>query len=169
MESHVVIKSAQISDVPAMQVFIFEHGVNQWNYLHRQSVSAHLADIEIGKTQALLATVDDELAGFTTFMTSTALAHYQAPEHRGSTHGYICEAVVHRERACHGLGTTLLRAATVQLAAQGFKEIYIERHEENLASAGMMRKAGFFEIAVFKDTQRRVAGSHRTSVSRLIL
>lgn len=169
MKSHVVIKSAQISDVPAMLMFIFEHGMNQWNYLNRQSVSAHLADIEIARAQALLATIDGELAGFTTFMLSTGLAHYQAPEHRGSTHGYICEAVVHRERAGRGVGTILLRAATVQLAAQGFNEIYIERHEENLASAGMMRKAGFFEIAVFKDTKRRVAGSQRTSVSRLIL
>lgn len=169
MKSHVVIKSAQISDVPAMLVFIFEHGVNQWNYLHQQSVSAHLADIEIARTQALLATIDGELTGFTTFMPSTGLAHYQTLGHRGSTHGYICEVVVHRERARRGVGTTLLRAATVQLAAQGFKEIYIERHEENLASAGMMRKAGFFEIAVFKDTKRRVAGSQRTSVSRLIL
>lgn len=169
MKNDLEITKAQIFDVPAMYAFIFEHGVNPWNYLSHQYIGAHLAEIESGKTQGLLIRLDGEIAGLTTFTSSTELARYQAPEHLGSVHGYISEAVVHRERAGHGIGTTLLRAAVAELAAQGHKEIYAERHEENKASAGMMRKAGFVEIDVFEDLDRRAAGSRRTSVSRLIL
>jgi L-amino acid N-acyltransferase YncA len=169
MKNDLVIRKAQSLDVPAMYAFIFEHGVNPWNYLSHQYIGAHLAEIESGKTQGLLIRLEGEIAGLTTFMSSTEQAHYQAPAYCGSAHGYISEAVVHRERTCCGIGATLLRAAVVELAAQGHKEIYAERHEENKASAGMMRKAGFVEIDVFEDLERRAAGSRRTSVSRLIL
>lgn len=169
MKNNLVIKKAQFLDVPVMYAFIFEHGVNPWNYLTHQYIGAHLAEIESGKTQGLLIMLDGDIAGLTTFMSSTELAHYQAPEYHGSTHGYISEAVVHRERTCCGIGATLLRAAVAELAAQGHKEIYAERHEENKASASMMRKAGLVEIDVFEDLERRAVGSRRTSVSRLVL
>lgn len=169
MTDHLTIHGARNADVPTVLAFIFEHGINPWNYLHRPSLVAHLADIETGKTQALLATLNDELAGVVTFMASTAMAQYQKEAHRGDAHGYISEAVVHGAHSGCGIGTSLLRAATSQLAAQGFREIYIERHEENLASAGMMRKTGFVEIDLYKDPARRATGFRRTSVSRLLV
>jgi hypothetical protein len=42
--------------------------------------------------------------------------------------------------------------------------LLIDRHEENLASAGMMRKAGFTELRTFVDLQRRDYGSRKTTV-----
>lgn len=167
MENDVALRTATGSDVPMMKAFIFAHGANQWNFLPEDGVAAHLGDIENGATQAVLAHVAGELAGFVTFMASTELSHYQGTASKGSAHGYICEAVVHRAQAGKGLGARMLRAAVAQLKAQGFQEIFIERHEENLASAGMMRKAGFVEIDVFDDPQRRAHGSRRTSVCRL--
>ena len=97
------------------------------------------------------------------------MARYQSREHVGYPHGYVCEAVVHRAHAGKGLGSKLLREAVAELCRQGLKEIYIERHEENRASAGMMRKAGFTEVATFDDPQRRSSGSRRTTVCRIIV
>lgn len=169
MKNDLVVRNADGADVPAMQAFIFEHGANQWNFLPEDGVAAHLADIENGATRALLATQDGELVGLATFMTSNALSHYQAGAKRRRGHGYVCEVVVHRANAGQGIGARLLREAITQLAALGIKDIFIERHEENLASAGMMRKAGFVEIDLFDDHERRISGSRRTSVSKLSL
>jgi ribosomal protein S18 acetylase RimI-like enzyme len=162
------IRSAHSADVPAMLPFIFEHGKNQWNYLPEADVGEHLAGIAGGKIQAVIAVIDGVMVGFVTFMSSRAQAHYREPEQRGFPHGYICEVVVHRAHVGKGIGACLLKAATIRLAEQGFTELYIERHEENIASAGMMRKAGFVEIDCFDDPARRESGSRRTTVCRLI-
>ncbi len=61
----------------------------------------------------------------------------------------------------------LLKQALALLAAQGVYTVYIDRHEENAASAGMMRKAGFVEIDTFAEPARRPHGSGRTTVCRV--
>lgn len=169
MEGKFVVRHAEAADIPAMSAFIFEHGANQWNYLPEADVAAHLAAIAEGKAQAVLAEADGALAGFVTFMSARTMVRYQSMDRVGYPHGYVCEAVVHRECAGKGLGSRLLRAAVEELCRQGFKEIYIERHEENMASAGMMRKAGFVEVATFDDPERRASGSRRTTVCRIMM
>lgn len=169
MKDQIITRSATAEDIAAMHAFIFEHGVNQWNFLPPDDVTAHLNAIADGRTQAVLAESSGILLGFVTYMTARTMARYQSREHVGYPHGYVCEAVVHREHAGKGLGSWLLTEAVARLGTQGFKEIYIERHEENLASAGMMRKAGFTEVATFDDPQRRSSGSRRTTVCRVIL
>lgn len=77
---------------------------------------------------------------------------------------YICEAVVHPAAAGQGLGSALLEAVLAQLADEGIEDVYIDRHEENLASAGMMRKAGFVELETYADPARRPNGSGRSTV-----
>ncbi len=169
MKDEIITRSATADDIAAMLAFIFEHGANQWNFLPADDVAAHLGAIADGRTQAVLAESAGILLGFVTFMVTRTMARYQSREYLGYPHGYVCEAVVHREHAGRGLGSRLLKEVIARLAAQGRKEIYIERHEENLASAGMMRKAGFTEVATFDDPQRRSSGSRRTTVCRLIL
>lgn len=169
MEGQMTVRLAEAADIPAMKVFIFEHGSNQWNYLPEAEVGMHLAGIAEGKVQAVVAEASGKLAGFVTFMRAQSMARYRPQDSVAHQHGYICEAVVHRECAGKGWGSTLLRAAIEELGRQGFKEIYIERHEENQASAGMMRKAGFVEIDTFDDPERRSSGSRRTTVCRLIV
>ncbi|HLD65736.1 MAG TPA: GNAT family N-acetyltransferase, partial [Pseudomonas sp.] len=63
--------------------------------------------------------------------------------------------------------SALLQAAVAALASQGIRDIYIERHEQNPGSAGMMRKAGFVERSTFDDPQRRAGGSRRTTLCYL--
>lgn len=166
---NIIVRNAAAADIPAMHAFIFEHGTNQWNFLPEEDVAAHLGAIAGGETQAVLAEVNGALAGFVTFMTARGMAHYRSLECRDDAHGYVCEAVVHRQWAGKGIGSRLLHEAVARLAAQGFRDIFIERHEQNLASAGMMRKAGFVEIDTFDDPARRNSGSRRTTVCRLVV
>jgi L-amino acid N-acyltransferase YncA len=71
---------------------------------------------------------------------------------------------VRRDRVGQGLGTRLLREALASLSSRGVSSVFIDRHEENLASAGMMRRAGFVEVDTYADFQRRPHGSGRTTV-----
>jgi ribosomal protein S18 acetylase RimI-like enzyme len=168
MMENIRVREAHAGDVEDMTAFIFMHGPNQWNHLPEEDVGAHIAAIADGKTGAVLAEIEGRLAGFVTFTASRSMTRYQSRENIGHRHGYVCEAVVHRDHAGKGIGAQLLRRVVAALAANGHTEIYIERHEENLASAGMMRKAGFIEIDTFDDPVRRTSGSRRTTVCRLM-
>lgn len=161
-------RAAQPADIPAMAAFIFEHGPNPWNHLPEDAVLAHLRGIAEGSVRAVLAErADGTLAGFVTFLASDDFAHHQPVERRDLPRGYVGEAVVHRDLAGRGLGSRLLGEAVRGLGELGIHDIYIERHEENAGSAGMMRKAGFVEVATFADPQRRTSGSRRTTLCYL--
>ena len=97
------------------------------------------------------------------FRRTEDFAHYQ-PQRADAPRAYICEAVVHPAAAGQGLGSALLEAVLAQLADEGIEDVYIDRHEENLASAGMMRKAGFVELETYADPARRPNGSGRSTV-----
>ncbi|MFI8479744.1 GNAT family N-acetyltransferase [Pseudomonas sp. NPDC078700] len=158
------LRLAYAADIDAMGSLIFEHGPNQWNYLPPAQVNAHLQAVASGEVDAMLADTGSELLGFVSYCLSSDFARYQPLERINNPQAYICEAVTARQVAGQGLGSRLLMAAIDALAEQGVKDIYIERHEENAASAGMMRKAGFNEIDCFDDKARRPNGSGRTSV-----
>ncbi|WP_256574322.1 GNAT family N-acetyltransferase [Pseudomonas sp. M30-35] len=160
----VTLRQAEAADIDALCALIFEHGSNPWNHLPPADVTAHLRAIATGDVQAVVASAGSELLGFVSYLLADHFAHYQPIERSSNPQAYICEAVTARQAAGQGLGSRLLLAAIDDLAEQGVKDIYIERHEENAASAGMMRKAGFVEIDCFDDRVRRPNGSGRTSV-----
>ncbi|HZX16183.1 MAG TPA: GNAT family N-acetyltransferase [Pseudomonas sp.] len=158
------IRQAQELDIDNLCALILEHGPNPWNYLPPDEVAAHLQGIADGAVQAVLAERAGELQGFVSYQLSRHFERYQPEARRGQPHGYICEAVTHRAVAGQGLGSRLLQHAVMQLREQDVSDIYIDRHEENAASAGMMRKAGFVEIETYADPQRRPNGSGRTTL-----
>ncbi|GLZ87845.1 GNAT family N-acetyltransferase [Metapseudomonas resinovorans] len=158
------IRPATADDIPALCELILEHGPNPWNHLPPDEVRAHLRGINDASVGAVLAEGEGRLAGFVSFYLSRDFQAHQQVGRQDQPQGYVCEAVVHRELAGRGLGTQLLVAAMARLAALGAVDIYIERHEENLASAGMMRKAGFREVSTFDDPARRPNGSRRTTL-----
>ncbi len=160
---------AEARHLQGLQAFILEHGANVWNWLPVAGIEAHLRDIADGEVYALLAMDADQWLGVVTFCSTQDFVRYQPAERQGIAHGYICEAVVRRDQAGRGLGTQLLLQAAANLQAQGLLEIYIDRHEENVASAGMMRKAGFVELETFAEPERRPHGSGRTTVCRLLV
>lgn len=158
------IRQAQERDIDDLCALIFEHGPNPWNHLPQDEVTAHLQGIADSAVQAVLAERVGELQGFVSYQLSRHFERYQPEARRGQLHGYICEAVTHRAVAGQGLGSRLLQHAVMQLREQGISDIYIDRHEENAASAGMMRKVGFVEIETYADPQRRPNGSGRTTL-----
>ncbi|WP_339524707.1 GNAT family N-acetyltransferase [Pseudomonas sp. EA_35y_Pfl2_R111] len=163
------IREATAADIDNLCGLIFEHGPNPWNYLPPAEVTTHLQQIADGSVSALLAERGGELLGFVSYQYSRHFARYQPPTRLDLEHAYICEAVTHRAVAGQGLGSRLLKQVVTALAEQGVADIYIDRHEENAASAGMMRKAGFVEIETYADPERRPNGSRRTTVCCLRL
>ena len=155
---------ASAQDLPALQALIFDHGANSWNYLPEDGIREHLQDIAHGRAHGVLALDQGQLIGAVTFGLSTDFDRYLPEQARGTPQGYVSEAVVRRDRTGHGLGTRLLRQALVELGKLGAEVVFIDRHEENLASAGMMRSAGFVEIETYADPRRRPHGSGRTTV-----
>ncbi|MGG2397690.1 N-acetyltransferase family protein [Pseudomonas sp. SH1-B] len=158
------LRAAQTADIEAMCDLLLEHGPNPWNYLPEAEVRAHLAAIADGATCALVAEEGGELQGFVSYRLTHTFAEHQPSSRSQQVHAYICEAVVHRQQAGRGLGSRLLRAVVERLLEEGLHDIYIDRHEENAASAGMMRKAGFVELLTYADPQRRPNGSRRSTL-----
>lgn len=163
------IRQAQAGDIDNLCALILEHGPNPWNYLPEAEVREHLQGIADGAVQAMLVEREGELLSFVSYRLTSHFARHQPETRRGQLHGYICEAVTHRAVAGQGLGSRLLQQAAIQLGEQGVSDIYIDRHEQNAASAGMMGKAGFVEVETYVDPQRRPNGSGRTTLCCLRL
>jgi len=164
--SRYVMQAAMPEQVGEILALIREHGPNPWNFLPDVELAAHLSAIRRGRTQAVVALRDGEIVAVVTFEPSDAFHRYQPSGREIEWQGHVGEVVVHRGHRGQGLGTRLLKAAVSRLLQMGLIEIYVERHEENQGSAGMMRKAGFVVIDVFDDPRRRDVGSRRTAVSR---
>jgi len=163
-DTGVRVVAASAQDLPALHDLIFDHGANIWNYLPEEGIREHLDDIAQGRAQGVLALEQGQLIGAVTFGLSTDFDRYLPEQARGTPQGYVSEAVVRRDRTGQGWGTRLLRQALVELGKLGADMVFIDRHEENLASAGMMRAAGFVEIDTYADPRRRPHGSGRTTV-----
>ena len=160
---------AELQHLRPLHAFIFEQGANEWNWLPVAGIEHHMRDIAAEEAGALLAMNGDEMLGAVTFCSTEDFARYQSPGRKAAPHGYICEVVVRRDQTGRGLGAHLLEQAVLALQAGVLQEIYIDRHEENAPSAGMMRKAGFVELESYADPERRPNGSGRTTVCRRLL
>lgn len=160
---------AEIQHLRPLHAFIFEHGANDWNWLPVAGIEMHMRDIAAEEASALLAMEGDQLLGAITFCQTENFARFQPAGRQDAEHGYVCEVVVRRDQTGRGLGVQLLQRAVQALQADGVQEIYIDRHEENAPSAGMMRRAGFVELETYADPERRPHGSGRSTVCRLVL
>jgi ribosomal protein S18 acetylase RimI-like enzyme len=164
-----VFAPARTIDLPLMSGLIFDHGPNVWNWLPAEGVRAHLQDIGDGHAHAVLAWQGHALVGLASYCLTHRFCRYQTHQRADAEHGYVCEVVVAPHCAGRGLGSELLQKVNAALAVMGIREVYIDRHEENRASQGMMRKAGFEVIDTFAEPARRPYGSGRTTVCRIKL
>ena len=115
-------------------------GPNEWNHLTPEGVEAEFSLVESGDAQAIVAIYDFEVIGFAVLIegrfSPTYLKKYCPVEHMK----FVGDVVVSPLHSGKGVATRLLR--NVSLAkAHNVGTVLIERHQENLASAGMMRKA----------------------------
>ena len=161
-----VIVRAGPEHLAALTDLIFTHGANVWNYLPKDGIREHLEHVVHGRDHGVLALQGGQLLGAVTFGLSTDFDAYLPAHSRGMPQGYVSEAVVRRERTGQGLGTRLLREALAVLSTMGIEAVFVDRHEENRASAGMMRRAGFTEVETYTDPRRRPHGSGSTTVCR---
>ena len=161
------LREARPDEASALKTFLLAHGPNPWNYLPEDGVAEHFVDLAARRIGALVVERAGEVAGFVTYLPTLPPDHpARAFDQVDGPAAYVAEAVVHRDHAGKGLGAALLEAVRDRLISLGAGRIYVERHEENAASAGMMRKAGFGEVATFNDPARRASGSRRTTLCR---
>lgn len=155
---------AGAGDVDALRALIMEHGPNPWNWLPEDGVERSLRQVAEGEAWAALFERDGLLGAAILYRLHDAFPQHRPAGVATEAAGYIMEAVVRRDQAGQGLGSLLLQQACDDLAARGARWVVADRHEENAASGGMMRKAGFAELASFDDAVRRASGSRRSTV-----
>ncbi|AQA19318.1 GNAT family N-acetyltransferase [Halioglobus japonicus] len=151
------------ADLSAMRTLLFAEGPNEWNYLTDESVDDQMALIREGKATAVIVE-DTRILGFAVLIFGAQSPARLAKYANLAEVAYINDVVVSRDLAGKGYGTLLLEEAFSVAASEACKAVYIERHEENLASAGMMRKAGFALVETFYDPDKRSTGSRNTTV-----
>ncbi|MDG1495125.1 MAG: GNAT family N-acetyltransferase [Porticoccaceae bacterium] len=160
---------AKPADLNALKAFLFHHGANPWNHLPLEGVDREFSLIASGGASAVVAYIQQQPVGLAIFYHPKSLpVNYR--QYCGTRSGvYIAEVVVHQDYSGRGIGTSLLGDIIHRGAKLGAETLLIDRHSENAGSAGMMRKAGFKELATFVDLDRRDFGNRSTTVLSLDL
>lgn len=162
--TNILFRSARRDEANSIHCFITTHGQNEWNYLAEPDLTEHLNGIATGATHGVVAELNQNLIGVATCLQQTH--SFAEPSGSANAPGIISEVVVAKEHCGKGIGTALLKQCIAHFSGREVREIYVERHADNAASAGMMRKAGFEVIRTFHDPGRRQSGSRQTSVLR---
>ena len=151
------------SDFNKMKTLILEYGPNDWNFLSEQSIEEQFQLIRDGNGLAVLAE-NDEILAFAVLIFREFCPAKLAKYTSLSTIDYINDVVVNTNHSGKGIGNKLLNECMAIARQRNSMAVYIERHEENLASAGMMRKAGFEMVETHYDPTKRFVGTKNTSV-----
>ncbi|AZZ96168.1 GNAT family N-acetyltransferase [Pseudoalteromonas sp. R3] len=160
----VTYRLALATEADNLKKLLWQHGQNEWNYLTEAGVNAEFELLERGAASAMVAVQDDEIVGFAVLIDGAHSPDYldKYTSHRAMH--FIGDVVVASQHSGKGVATTLLQACIAQAKQAGSEVVLIERHEENLASAGMMRKAGFHIVDTFFDPDKRSAGSQKSCI-----
>ena len=157
------------TELAQLKTFLFEHGPNPWNHLPVDGVDHEFDLIAQDKASAFKAVDGEELVGFAIFYHPQALPEKYLQYSDSESAIYIAEVVVHKNYGGRGIGHKLLSLVIEHAPDLGASLLLVDRHEENLASAGMMRKANFVELSTYIDLARRDYGSRKTTVMAFTL
>ena len=160
----IIYRRAIASELNDLKSFLFEHGTNPWNHLPIDGVDKEFALVSIGAASIIVAVDNARFLGFAIFYHPDSLPSQYLQYAQSKSTIYIAEAVVHKDYTGQGIGYHLLRSIIDQAADFNASLLLIDRHEENMASAGMMRKAGFELVTVYNDPKRRHYGSGNTAI-----
>jgi GNAT superfamily N-acetyltransferase len=150
-------------DFKNIKELLLKDGINEWNYITEESINNQFQLIKEGKASVILAE-KNEIIGFAILIHEEfGLDIYRKYGDLAST-ASINDVVVSKDHSGKGIGSKLLNECISVARQLHFHTVYIERHEENLASAGMMRKSGFQIIETFYDSKKRFSGSKNTTV-----
>jgi len=157
-------RNAVSEEFDFLKSFIFKHGPNTWNYLPEDGINKTFALLADNHGEVLVACEGDTIVGLAIFFYPSALPEKFQQYTHSEPAIYIAEVVVHSDYSGRGIGSQLLHKIIAKASDLGARKILLDRHEENAASAGMIRKAGFAEICTFSDLARRHSGSRKTTV-----
>jgi ribosomal protein S18 acetylase RimI-like enzyme len=160
---------AEVNELDDLKSFLFEHATNPWNHLPAVGVDNEFSLVAQQQASALVAEEGNQTVGFVIFYHPTMLPSKYHQYTNGNSAVYIAEAVVHRNYGSQGIGTRLLTLVIERAPSLGASMLIVDRHEQNAASAGMMRKAGFIELCTFVDEPRRNYGSKKTTILGMTL
>lgn len=155
-------------DVDTFYQFFMNHGVNEWNYLPSHELRAHLELTRLDTVRLVAAFQSGKLVGVATYEVGDFYPHLRVNSETAEPAGYVSEVTIHRDHQSRGLGAKFLLYIADILREEGVREVFAKRHEENLGSAGMMKKVGFKIRDVFEDPIR-TSGSRRSIVEGLLL
>lgn len=150
-------------DFKQMRELLLRDGANEWNYITADSINQQFDLIREKKALAVLAE-ENAILGFAVLILKSACPSKLSKYSELSSIAYIGDVVVSLTLSGKGIGSKLLNKCVCIAREEQCHKVYIERHEENLASAGMMRKAGFEQVETFYDPDKRFVGSRKTSV-----
>lgn len=151
------------ADLAAMRELLFSDGPNEWNYLTEESVDIQIDLIKKGKATAVIVE-DENILGFAVLIFGDGCPEKLRKYAKLEQVAYINDVVVSRSLAGKGYGTKLLLESIALAKINRYSSVYIERHEENVASTGMMKNAGFELVETCHDPSKRFTGSRNTSV-----
>ena len=160
----IIYRRAIASELKDLKSFLFEHGTNPWIYLPLDGVDKEFDIVSKGAASIIVAVDNARLLGFAIFYHPNSLPSQYLQYTESKPTIYIAEAVVHKDYTGQGIGYHLLRSIIDQAADFNASLLLIDRHEENMASAGMMRKAGFELVTIYNDPKRRHYGSCNTAI-----
>ena len=164
-----IIRSSLEGELEYLHAFLVEQGSNQWNYLPEAGVNEQFQRLTLGSDRCLVAVDNEAVVGMAIYRQPGDVPKIFTNFVNLSHVVYVAEVVVHSEFTGKGIGSALMDEIIMIAKKLGAKELVIDRHEQNLASAGMMRKVGFKELDCFVDLTRRETGSQKTSILNLKL
>jgi len=157
-------RKAIVEEIDELKKILWKYGPNEWNYLTREGVNEEFALVEQGYAQAIVATEGSEVVGFSVLIEGSLSPQYLSKYCSLNNMLFIGDVVVSSLHSGKGIATQLLKECLAEAQRKNVNTVLIERHEENLASAGMMRKAGFNIIDTFHDPEKRTVGSQNSVI-----
>lgn len=162
----IIFRPAALEELADVKALLWDQGPNEWNYLTEEGVDAEFSLIEQGSAAAMVA-VDsdkDQIIGFAILIDGAVSPDYLTKYSALNELCFIGDVVVSSAYSGQGIATKLLECCIKEAKEKQAQTVLIERHEENLASAGMMRKAGFQPVDTFYDPGKRSTGSRKTVI-----
>ena len=164
---HVACRELQSVDLEQIQGLLKHEAPNQWNHLTPETISSQIDLLGAGEASAAVLEAD-RIYSVAVMLTGGHCPSSMRKYALTDDMAFIQDVVVGRQFVGKGYGSELLKASVERAKQLGCRAVYLERHEENLASAGMMRKAGFEHVETFHDPARRTSGSRKTTVMRFL-
>ena len=152
-------RKASLEEIDELKALLWKFGPNEWNYLTSEGVEDEFTLVENGNAQTIVAINDSEIIGLAVLIDGKVSPSYLEKYCSAKEMKFVGDVVVSSLHSGKGIATRLLEECLLEAKNNNTSTVLIERHEENLASAGMMRKAGFEIVDTFYDPEKRVAGS----------